>query len=93
MPFSTEQHLAVAKLIRQKAGNRRGSTATRFLKMSNSFVVCARVAAKERGGLLLTGFEWTSLSPDWGAIEQQIARLDPLCIASPPLVPYDQSPF
>lgn len=85
MLYSTEQHLAVAKLIRRNAKGRTDSD--RFVSMSNSFVVCARLAAKDRGGIRLTAFEWSSVAPDWSAIEQQIAKLGPVNIESPPLAP------
>jgi hypothetical protein len=85
MLHSTEQHLALAKLIRKKATGRTDNE--RFLRMSNSFVVCARLAAKERGGIQLIDFEWSSVAPDWRSIEQQIAKLAPINIEAPPLAP------
>jgi len=87
MLFSTEQHLAMAKLVRSKGANSDRYDSEHFLRMSNTFVVCARLAAKDRGGIHVAGFEWSALTPDWSLIERQIGYLAPVTIASPPLVP------
>jgi len=92
MHFPAEQHLAVAKLLRQKGVNRTGEDRERFVRMSNSFVVCARLSAANQGGICLDNFDWFSIRPDWALVEQQIACLSPPLIASPPLAPtYGQS--
>jgi hypothetical protein len=92
MQFPAEQHLAVAKLLRQKGVNRTGEDRERFVRMSNSFVICARLSAANQGGIRLDNFDWLSISPDWALVEQQIACLSPPLIASPPLAPtYGQS--
>ena len=77
MQFPAEQHLAVAKLLRQKAVNRTGKDRERFVRMSNSFVICARLSAANRGGICLDSFDWLSLNPDWTSVSQQLARLSP----------------
>jgi hypothetical protein len=87
MSHSTEQHLAVAKLIRENAANGRGAHFERAVRVSNTFLICARLAGKDQGGISLAGFEWASVTPDWSLIDNQIARLAPVKIASPPLVP------
>jgi hypothetical protein len=90
--FLSEQHLAAAKLVRTKGQKRDGADRVRFVRMSNSLVVCARLAARNRGGLRLDGFDWYSLAPDWSAIEEQIVRLSPPNIESPPLAPDSLTP-
>jgi hypothetical protein len=42
MQFLAEQHLEVAKLLRQKGKNRTGEDRERFIRKSNSFVICVR---------------------------------------------------
>jgi hypothetical protein len=93
MLFSAEQHLAAAKLLRRNGVNGTLADRERFVGMSNSFVICARLAAKDRGGMCLDGFDWTSVDPDWSAIDTQIGRLNPHEIASPPLVPDHWAPL
>ena len=87
MQFLTEQHLVAAKLVREHGARRTGVERELFIKKSNSFVACAHFSAKNRGGIHLEGFAWSSLSPDWSVIETQIRRLAPPHIDSPPLVP------
>jgi hypothetical protein len=87
MQFPAEQHLAVAKLLRQKGVNRTGEDRERFVRMSNSFVICARLSAANRGGIRLASFDWLSPNPDWTSVEQQLIRLSPPHIDGPPLVP------
>jgi hypothetical protein len=87
MLFLAEQHLVAAKLIRKNGATRAGADLEKFIKMSNSFVVCARLAAKSRGGICLDRFDWKALSPDWSVVDQQIRRLAPPHIVGPPLVP------
>ena len=87
MQFLAEQHLAVARLLRQKGRNGPGEERERFVTMSNSFVICARLSAANRGGICLASFNWFSLNPDWTSVEQQLIRLSPPHIGGPPLVP------
>jgi hypothetical protein len=87
MQFPAEQHLAVAKLLRQKGVNRTGEDRERFIKMSNSFVICAHLSAANQGGVCLDNFDWLALQPDWVVIEKQLATLSPPLVAAPPLVP------
>ena len=87
MPFHAEQHLFAAKLVRINGATRAGADLEKFVKLSNSFVVCARLAAKSRGGINLDRFDWKALSPDWSVVDQQIRRLAPPHIDGPPLVP------
>jgi hypothetical protein len=88
MQFLAEQHLAVAKLLRQKGVNRTGEDRERFVRMSNSFVICARLSAANRGGICLASFDWLSPNPDWTSVEQQLIGLSPPHIDGPPLVPH-----
>jgi len=87
MQFLAEQHVVAAKLVRENGARFTGIERELFIKKSNSFVACARLSAKNRGGIHLEGFAWSSLSPDWSVIETQIRRLAPPHIESPPLVP------
>jgi hypothetical protein len=92
MQFLAEKHLAVARLLRKKAWHGSAEDRVRFVRMSNSFVVCVRLWAANRGGICLDSFDWLSLNPDWTSVEQQIACLSLPLIASPPLAPtYGQS--
>jgi hypothetical protein len=92
MQFLAEKHLAVARLLRKKAWHGSAEDRVRFVRMSNSFVVCVRLSAANRGGICLDSFDWLSLNPDWTSVEQQIACLSLPLIASPPLAPtYGQS--
>ena len=88
MPFLSEQHLAAAKLVRKNGATRAGADRELFIEKSNNFVVCVRLAAKDRGDICLKRFDWSSLTPDWSVIEQQICKLAPPHILGPPLVPY-----
>jgi hypothetical protein len=87
MQFLAEQHLAVARLLRQKGRSGFGEDRERFVRMSNSFVICVRLSAANRGGISLASFDWLSLNPDWTSVEQQLIRLSPPHIDGPPLVP------
>jgi hypothetical protein len=87
MQFLAEQHLVAAKHVRENGARRTGAERELFLRKSNSFIACARLMAKDRGGICLDNFDWTSLTPDWGKIDEQMRRLALPHIASPPLVP------
>jgi hypothetical protein len=87
MRFLAEQHLAMAKLLREKAASRLDIERPKWIKKSNSLLVCAALAAKERGGLSFCGFDRDSLTPDWNAIDYQIAQLKPPYVNAPSLVP------
>jgi hypothetical protein len=87
MQFLAEQHLLAAKMVRENGASRTGTERELFLRKSNSFVTCVRFAAKDRGGICLDNFDWTSLTPDWGKIDEQMRRLALPQIASPPVVP------
>jgi hypothetical protein len=87
MAFVAEQHLVAAKLVRRNGATRTGTERELFIRKSNSFVVCVRFMAKERGGICLDNFDWCSLTPDWNAIDEQVRRLEPPRIDGPPLIP------
>jgi hypothetical protein len=57
-----------------------------FIRKSNSFVACVRLMAKDRGGVSLDHFDWSSLTPDWNVVEEQVLRLAPPYIEGPSLV-------
>jgi hypothetical protein len=86
MQFLTEQHLVAAKLVRENGARRTGAEREIFIRKSNSFVACVRLTAKDRGGICLDNFNWSSLTPDWNEIEEQVLRLTPPCIDGPSLV-------
>ena len=87
MPFLAEQHLVAAKLVRRNGATRTGAERELFIRKSNSFVVCVRLKAKDRGGICLDNFDWWSLTPDWSLVDEQIRRLAPPHIDSPSLIP------
>jgi hypothetical protein len=87
MQFLAEDHFAIARLLRQKGRHGSGEDRERVVRLSNSFVVCVRLSAANRGGICLDSFDWLSVNPDWTSLEQQIAFLSPPLIASPPLAP------
>ena len=87
MLFLAEQHLVAAKLVRKNGATRTGAERERFVRKSNSLVVCVRLSAEDRGGVSLDHFDWSSLTPDWGKIDEQMRRLAPPQIVAPPLVP------
>jgi hypothetical protein len=47
-----------------------------LIKRSNACLAGAVHAAKDRGGISTIGFDFELLSPDWGLIDDQIARLE-----------------
>jgi hypothetical protein len=65
MAFLAEQHLVAAKLVRRNGATRTRAERELFIRKSNSFVVCVRLMAKDRGGICLDNFDWWSLTPDW----------------------------
>jgi hypothetical protein len=75
MIYSSEQHFAVAKLIRRNAANGVEASPARAVRVSNTFLVCARLAPEYRGGISLAGFQWSCVTPDWTVIEKRIDRL------------------
>jgi hypothetical protein len=87
MQFLAEQHLAVAKLLRQKAVNGTGKDRVRFVGTSNGFVNCASLSAVNQGGICLDNFDWLSVSQDWALVERQLAYLSPPVIVGPSLGP------
>jgi hypothetical protein len=89
MPFLAEQHLVAAKLVRENGARRSGGERDLFLRKSNGFVACARLAAKDRGGICFDGFDWSSLTPDWKVIDEQVRQLLPPHIDGPSIVPDD----
>jgi hypothetical protein len=87
MEFTAEQHLVAAKLVRKDGAARADAERELYIRNSNSFVVCVRLMAKDRGGICLDTFDWRSLTPDWSAVDEQVRRLAPPHIDSPRLIP------
>ena len=77
MKFSAEQHLAVAKLLRDKAKSLGGMERAQAIQRSNEVLVLAVLAAKDRGGLSLSGFDREACEPDWTILNEQFRRLAP----------------
>lgn len=86
MPLS-EQHLALAKLVRNRAADAPPPEQETWIRKSNSFLACAQLAAQDRGGISLEGFAWEVLTPDWSLIDRQVSRLPPPHVGAPPLAP------
>jgi hypothetical protein len=87
MRFFVEQYFAAAKLLREQAELLLGAEREKRIKSSNGFLACAALAARERGGISFSYFDWGSLTPDWNTIDDQIARLKPPYVDGPSLVP------
>ena len=87
MRFSAEQHLAFAKLIREKAASLLSPEREQTIKRSNGFLACVVFAARERGGISFSDFDFEALTPDWTTVDDQIARLKPPHLEAPSLVP------
>jgi hypothetical protein len=49
----------------------------RAIRRSNAFLGLAALAAKNRGGISLSGFDREALDPDWTIIDEQVGRLAP----------------
>ena len=64
MQYSTEQHLAKAKRLREQGEAICEPARRHLIKLSNSCLAAAVLAARERGGILTTGFDFDSLTPD-----------------------------
>jgi len=77
MQFTTEQHLAMAKTLREQAKGADEPGCIRLMKRSNTCLAAAIGAAKGRGEISAIGFDFDSLSPDWAVIDDQIASLEP----------------
>lgn len=77
----------MARLLRRKADVGSPLLWKSRIEMSNSFLVCARLAAIHRGGICLNAAEWFSVDPGWSAIDHQVQRLAPPDLEGPPLVP------
>jgi hypothetical protein len=91
MRFLAEQHVSAAKLLREKAASLSVVEREQRIKASNSFLVCAALAARKMGGISLSDFNWEALTPDWNTIDDQIAQLKLPYVDGPSLVP-DCSP-
>jgi hypothetical protein len=87
MQFIAEQHLVAAKLVRKNGAARAGVERELFIRKSNSCVVCVRLMAKDRGGICLDNFNWSSPTPDWSVVDEQVRRHAPPHIDVPSLVP------
>lgn len=87
MKFLAEQHLSAAKMARDNGVRHVGPGRHLFIKISNSLVVCALLAARDRGGISLAGFDWTAVSPNWSFIDKQMQRLEPPQIDGPSIIP------
>jgi hypothetical protein len=87
MQFLTEQHLALAKLLRSMGAGVPWPEQEQWIRRSNSFLACAQLAAQDRGGISLEGFAWEALTPDWSLIDGQMSHLPLPHIVGPPLAP------
>jgi hypothetical protein len=86
MAFS-EQHLALAKILRKKAAEAPPPEQEQWIRKSNSFLACTQLAAQDRGGISLEGFAWEALTPDWSLIDGQMGQLPLPHVGAPPLAP------
>ena len=81
--ISAEQHVLAAKLVRDNARALVEPARGQAIQISNSLLTCAVLAAKDRGGISLSGFDFAALTPEWTSIDTQIASLLPM---SPPIL-------
>src|SRR5713101_3077725 len=81
MQFSTEQDFAMAKKIRENADSLPEPARGDAIKTSNTLLASMVLAAKDRGGICLSEFDFEALQPDWSVIEDQIACLSPIADA------------
>ena len=82
-----EQHVALAKLFRNKGADAPQAEHEFWIRKSNSFLACAQLAAQDRGGISLKGFAWEALTPDWSLIDGQVSQLPLPDVGGPPLAP------
>jgi len=87
MRFSPEAHVAVAKLARTKAKSLEEPERTNEIRRSNAFLVAAVLAAKDRGGISLSGFDREAIDPDWAIVDEQVR-----CLSPPPTQPSPDDP-
>src|ERR1700730_16691872 len=78
MRRTAEQHLALAKQLREKAQTLPELDRAKAIQHSNSVLALVAFAAKDRGGVSVKGFDFQTLTPDWTVIDEQIARLAPI---------------
>jgi len=87
MELFAEQHLLAAKLVRANGARRTGLERELFIRKSNTFLVCARLTAQDGGGICLSEFDWSSLTPDWSLVDELVLQLASPHIEAPPPVP------
>jgi hypothetical protein len=75
MRYTAEQHLQMAKLLRQKAMGLPAEQSMSAIKQSNLFLTLAAAAAEDRGGLDFRSFDFDAVPPDWSEIDRQVANL------------------
>src|SRR5262245_49995670 len=78
MRFTSEQHMSMAKRLRERAKNLFDLARDQAIAASNKFIVLAALAAKARGGITTSGFDFKALDPNWKLLDDQIGRLRPL---------------
>jgi hypothetical protein len=72
MKFSAEQHISLAKRLRDKARSHNEPIRRQAIERSNSSVTLAMLAAIHRGGITTLGFDFEALSPDWTSIDNKL---------------------
>jgi hypothetical protein len=78
MPSTSEQCLAIAKRWRQEARWLDQQERIQTVRKSNDYLILAVRAAKMRGGIDISDFDFDALNPDWKIIDDQVARLEPI---------------
>ena len=71
----------MAKKIRENADSLPEPARGDAIKTSNTLLASMVLAAKDRGGICLSEFDFEALHPDWSVIEDQIACLSPIADA------------
>jgi len=78
MQFSCEQHLATAKRLRENAYWLEQQQRIEAVKRSNTFLILAVKAARRRGSIDISSFDFDALNPDWKVIDAQVDALEPI---------------
>src|SRR6267378_459611 len=77
MPSTSEQHLAMAKRWRENAIWLDQQERIRAVRKSNDYLILAVRAARMRGGIDISDFDFDALNPDWKVIDDQVVRSEP----------------
>jgi hypothetical protein len=78
MQSTSEQYLALAKRWREEAAWLNQQERIRSVRRSNDYLILSVRAARMRGGIDISDFDFDALNPDWQVIDDQVVRLKSL---------------